>query len=155
MDICSFHLLFFCFNHVWKIKNQAARLWMRFCQVCPCTCVCTHHHLLSQGLCVARKACGATGRSITPKHNRKPVLRAKSNERLHKKKFQVSHNFYLPHIHIQKECLPAIGQLSNLWELQAVKDLETRALTDILAESATVLTFGNANCSISSLQLHL
>lgn len=116
--------------------------------------LCAYHHLLSQGLCVARKACGDTGRSITPKHNRKPVFRAKSNERSQKKKIQVSHNFYLPHTHT-KECLPAIGQLSNRWELQAVKDLETRALTDILAESATVLTFGNANCSISSLQLHL
>lgn len=71
-----------------------------------------------------------------------------------KKKSKFPTTFIYP-THIQKECLPAIGQLSNLWELQAVKDLETRALTDILAESATVLTFGNANCSISSLQLHL
>lgn len=51
--------------------------------------------------------------------------------------------------------LPALGRLSNLWELEAVKDLETRALNDILAEAVKVLTFTNANCSLSFLQLHL
>lgn len=98
-------------------------MWLRFCQVCPCTCVPIITSSARDSVSPVRPVVPQEGQSRPNTIENLCFVQSQMSVRT-KKKSKFPTTFFYP-THIQKECLPAIGQLSNLWELQAVKDLET------------------------------